>query len=319
MQLKICVASLFRACRHYPREMSVHILDVGLLDDDWRELVSAWSPLMNGARVLRHPVSGERFRQYRKWKGGVAAYARILLPDLLPDVECCLYADCDTFFIADPAELDDCAQGSCALYGHAIPRNNLEQLDLKWLRSEGVDLSAACYICSGFMVMNLGRFRDEKLSERCLAFLDEHPDSLTADQCAFNVACEGKIGLLPEGWGAFVDESMRNGYAKCVHFAGAVPWRIPNSWQFYCGDNRFFEVWFRFAEMFGGERGLARRYQPFLKTVRYRLVALLAYPILGFSAFTGLCPKRMKSRVAALRKRIEFNLPATVAKVVFDS
>ncbi len=317
MQLKICVASLFRACRHRPREMSVHILDVGLRDDDWCELVSVWRPLMNGACVLRHPVSGERFRQYRKWKGGVAAYARILLPDLLPDVECCLYADCDTFFVADPAELDDYAQGSCALYGHAIPRDNLERLDVRWLRSKGIDLNPECYICSGFMVMNLGKFRDERLGERCLSFLDEHPDSLTADQCAFNVACEGRIGLLPEGWGAFLDESLRNGYAKCVHFAGVVPWRIPDSWQFYCGENRFFGVWFRFAEEFCGEPGLVRRYQPFFKTIRCRLVALLAYPVLCLIAFSGLCPGRMKSRATALRKRIEFNLPATVARSVF--
>ena len=100
LQLKVAVASLLEASADTDRDIVIHVLDMGIGNDAWDELVEVWRGLFESVNFERHLIDESRFAGYRKWKGGLAAYARILLPELLCDVDYCLYADCDTFFVS---------------------------------------------------------------------------------------------------------------------------------------------------------------------------------------------------------------------------
>ena len=100
----------------------IHVLDVGIGNDAWDGLVNVWRRLSEAANFKRHLIDESRFVGYRTWKGGLATYARILLPELLCDVDYCLYADCDTFFVNGLEALDAYVGGELALYGHRIDK-----------------------------------------------------------------------------------------------------------------------------------------------------------------------------------------------------
>lgn len=317
LQLKVAVASLLVASADSDRNIVIHVLDVGIGNDAWDELVQVWRKLSESANFERHLIDESRFAGYRKWKGGLAAYARILLPELLRDVDYCLYADCDTFFVRGLEALDAYVGGELALYGHCIDRGPFGCDDVVWLKKRGYVLRSENYICSGFMIMNLARFRAESLSQGCLSFLDQNPDSFTADQCAFNVACQGKIGLLPNGWGCFLDEAFRAGFVDCLHFAGSVPWNPPTTWAFYCGDHKFFRLWYQFAEVFCGEHGIEKRYYPPKGAGLARFIARLVYPFLCVIALSGIYPRCFADHAKAIKMRVCNDLVEKVGKIVF--
>ena len=179
-----------------------------------------------------------------------AASFRLLLPELLPEMEAIVYMDCDIIVRQDIGVLfRDIQIGDN--YLAAVYEAPIEQ-QAERFRALGCDPNR--YFNSGFLVMNLAQMRQEKVSERlleaCKVSYLEFPD-----QDALNQVCQGRVlplspvydGIrtffIPKYKPDFVrqysealwEEVQRSG---TIHYTGGKPWnlftvRFADWWQTY--------------------------------------------------------------------------------------
>lgn len=223
----LCQSASDRACLRF------HILDVGLLARDrvaLRRMLGVAG--VAEAQIEFHSVSADPFFHLPQWRGSWGAYARLLLPDLLPNDDFVIYTDIDTLWLRDVAELWALRDNHHALW--AVPdgsgMKNLsggrkQQADLQTL---GVTVQPHDYFCSGLLLMNLRRLRQDNFVARAQAFLTENIARLRfPDQDLYN--CFYPIPetvLLDWRWGEF---SKAYGLRDClaprvIHYAHAAPW-----------------------------------------------------------------------------------------------
>jgi lipopolysaccharide biosynthesis glycosyltransferase len=119
----------------------------------------------------------------------VAAYLRLLLPDLLPDFEFCIYLDVDTLTLLDIKELMDCANTDFLVQGVRRPY-------YPYLSHLGFGIKSV-YINSGVLIMNLSAWRKSNITALSFALINEMRERIIhPDQDVLNIACADRIGCL---------------------------------------------------------------------------------------------------------------------------
>ena len=226
----------------------IYVLDCGIEDSAWEEFACALRTRFGESFGLhRVSVDMARFSALRGWTNdSKGAYARLLIPELLPEADWCVYADGDTLFTDDPLKLQGLWKGDCALMGH---QDDFDEKQVAWYREHSLAWHDDTHICSGFMLMNLEWFRAHGATDRCLELLKRHPDCPCVDQDALNVVCENRIKLLPDEWGVLA--YTLHGCAKggCLHYGGTPPWK---AWRPYARRHRILlssarRLWLLFA------------------------------------------------------------------------
>ena len=236
-----CVISMYSLMDHLPQDQSVHVhllCDETFCAQDQRmlDLLTARFPNL---RVLCRWVAEEAFdeRDFTDSLWSKATCYRLVLPELLGDVDRCLYIDADTLVVGDllplwetdmegfyiAGVLDDIAPVRAQTVGNHIP---------------GIQT----YVNAGVLFMNLKLMRADGVQDRLLARV---ADYLVVDQDLLNVECYGHIRLLPPGYncipGVRVDEP------KILHFLMRDylrPWKNRRA--------RGAEQWWRYAQEFAG-------------------------------------------------------------------
>jgi len=159
-------------------------------------------------------------------------YARFLLPSVFPDnVSKILYLDADLLVIDDLGPLWD-----TDLEG-AVLGAVLDGLDM-CLKSGKPGLEAVpnvrAYFNAGVLLIDLGRWRQERVSEKALEYMRQHPQSPYYDQDALNAVCDGLWKRLDSRWNCTnfyenmrilnMDRTQRPGI---LHFiCSDKPWKI---------------------------------------------------------------------------------------------
>jgi len=83
-----------------------HVLDGGIGDDLRNDLVERLQRVNQRTSVNWLGVDQEAFKDLPEWRGcGKMAWARLLLPRLLPNTEWVVYCDVDFLCLADVSEL----------------------------------------------------------------------------------------------------------------------------------------------------------------------------------------------------------------------
>lgn len=167
-----------------------------------------------------------------------AASLRLLLPELLPELDRVLYLDCDIIVRQDLARLweethlEDNYLG--AVYEAAI------EGQAERFRALGCD--PARYFNSGFLLMNLAGMRAHKVSERLLEAC-RVPYLEFPDQDALNQVCQGKVLPLSPLYNSirtFFIPKYRPDFERqygpglweqvqekgTVHYTGGKPWDL---------------------------------------------------------------------------------------------
>jgi lipopolysaccharide biosynthesis glycosyltransferase len=152
-----------------------------------------------------------------------------------------LYLDADIIVCDDIAPLQE-----KDLNGAAVGAV-LDCLDMKI--KTGVRLwtselpSVTNYLNAGVLLIDLEKWREDRIPEKAMDYLRKYPQSPLSDQDALNVACDGKWEQLNARWNVIDDltteilgTNIREGPA-IVHFAGPLkPWQVgvlhPNA-RFY--------------------------------------------------------------------------------------
>jgi lipopolysaccharide biosynthesis glycosyltransferase len=157
-------------------------------------------------------------------------YARLLIPHVLPTtVSRILYLDADLLVLDDLDPL-----WTIDLEGRPVAAV-LDVLDPLMKRGDPRLRTAPPvrdYFNSGVLLIDLTRWREERLSERAIEYLDRCPQSPFKDQDALNVACDGLWKKLDPSWNfqdhfhtniADIDDGER---PAIVHFVTSnKPWK----------------------------------------------------------------------------------------------
>jgi lipopolysaccharide biosynthesis glycosyltransferase len=212
-------ATLRRVLDHAGREYSLKIIAVDL----------------QAFEALRTDYGGSRM-----------AYARLLMPQLIAS-DFALYVDSDIVVQRDVAQLsmlpwpDDCQ----LLYAVADPKGPTFANDGMNCERLGIP-PAAPYFNSGWMWMNLGKWRQQDIAGKCADFTRRFPEEVKWwDQSVLNAVLWKNWQPLDAGWNTLVDHTLgrldlfpfplaRNVNA---HYLGPdKPWLAFNPYQQYFGS-----------------------------------------------------------------------------------
>lgn len=165
-----------------------------------------------------------------------AASYRLLLPELLPEIDKIIYLDCDIVVRQDLSQIfaqTDLGDNLLA----AVYEAPIERQAERWT---ALGCDPGKYFNSGFLVMNLRQMRLEKTSARLLDALNvsylEFPD-----QDALNQVCKGRVTalspvcnsirtfLLPQYKNDFVRQYSEEAWVAVqengtIHYTGGKPW-----------------------------------------------------------------------------------------------
>lgn len=158
------------------RDLVFHILDKGISREKVDFLLENLKRYDCKISVLditnEHQISG-----FKPYHGSTVPYARLLLPDLLPSVNQVIYSDVDILWLIDIAELWDSLDGNAVMHyvpPHPNAFHSERSIESDWLIKNGFQPKMERRFCSGMIVMNLQKFRAEKLHHQMLAVLDKN-------------------------------------------------------------------------------------------------------------------------------------------------
>lgn len=216
-------------------EIRFNVLDGGISDEVWLDFEEKVRAVHARSVFNRVKVDDARFAAFPEWNGkSRLTYARLLLPQILPDAEHVIYCDVDFLWRADIAELWPLRDARTIVQSVPDGTDDTERREGPWFAARGLAYSRERYFCAGLSIFNLRLFRELNVAERVLAFLDSHADVQFVDQSALNAIlggaplaeCVENIRMLPAKWqrlSRFVTaEDLKNGCA--IHYAGDTPW-----------------------------------------------------------------------------------------------
>ncbi len=269
--------ALTSALRHLPAggaPVRVYVLDGGMRPRTWARL--ARSLVTTGRKhdlVRLKPEMGRFAGLPQDWGSSVMTYARLALPELV-DEQRLIYLDADMVVQADLTPLAHLHLGDAMVA--AAP-----DVVTRTLGNEGLPVRELGlppddpYLQAGFLIIDLPRWRQEKVSERVLAYLHAWPKHARYwDQSALNVVLHRRWLALPANWNmpAWWADEGRGGChldGELLHFVGPhKPWLLGHDQGGSAG--RFFAEVRRTA--WGNWR--PNRLRQALKYAKYRLSQL---------------------------------------------
>lgn len=232
--------------------LAISVLDGGLRDDTFASIVEKVKGVHERTEFQRLRIDESLFAAFPEWAGNRMAYARLLLPELLPTTDHVVYCDTDYLWLTDVTELWRLRDDSVILQSSRDGASETERLESEWHKRNGFPFHPERYCCAGLSFYNLRLFRKEQVIRKIRDFLIAHPDVPFPDQTAMNVVLGERVRLLPQKWQRFSRDLANDDLAAgcAIHFAGEVPWREMGQWIYTITDSML--AWHRFNARLNG-------------------------------------------------------------------
>ena len=207
--------------------LSFYILDGGINDNNWKLLIQKIFTLHKQSKIERFIINDEMFSEYPDWHGNKMAYARLILPDLLTNVDWCIYCDVDFLWLCDISQLWNECDKHYALIGTKDGTDSTLEKEKLWFERNNYQFDPNKYFCSGLCLFNLKLFRELNLVHKIEEILKNHSDIQYPDQAALNIVTYGKTKLVSQKWQRFPEKVSQDDLDQgCViHHAGEIPWK----------------------------------------------------------------------------------------------
>ena len=180
-------------------QLNYHILIPQTLSQEDKDAIKALEKRFDNCKI-NFIVMGNEYGTFSTAKGRLSsvAYYRLSLPSVLPNVDKILWLDCDTLVRKDLTPL------------FSIDMTGLYFLGFQdYRRFKVFEHPDDRYVCSGILLMNLEKMREDNLEQKMKDFLVLHDkDADKQDQTAINSVGYDGIRFLPPEYGIF------NFYAK---------------------------------------------------------------------------------------------------------
>ncbi len=201
------------------------------------------------------------FESSEKKSWGTAMYYRLRLSSILPDERKCIYLDGDTIVKKDLSELYNINIDDYYVAGVADDRRALRKDYAEIIGMPNMDH----YICSGVLLWNLEKIRNENIEEKFDEFIHNKVDTEKVSECpdqdAINAVCFDKILDIPFKYDVMLHMGIDNPYESnysaqvcfsedewveginnpvVIHYTLAKPWK--NS------STPFYNDWLEYAK-----------------------------------------------------------------------
>lgn len=160
-------------------------------------------------------------------------YARFLIPMILPEeISRALYLDADVLVLEDLGPLCDLDLDG-ATVGAVLDERVTAHLQTGSTTLAGFPLPRVqSYFNAGVLLIDVPRWRRERVAEKAVGYLNRCPHSLYSDQDALNFACDGAWKRLDCRWNYFqidlkkpLADLNQDEHPGIVHFqGGSKPW-----------------------------------------------------------------------------------------------
>ena len=178
----------------------------------------------------------------------VAAYYRLLIPEIVPEYDKILYMDVDIIFRDDLFNIYQ----STDMDGYYVAGVSTPCSDITAYVERTIGMKIHDYICSGTLIINSKMMREADLVSEFKRVAGKK--WLYQDQDTLNIVCKGKIKTLPPSFGMVntihellldnkhgwysADEMQYALQSGILHYNGPKPWKqlCPNFdiwWQYY--------------------------------------------------------------------------------------
>jgi UDP-D-galactose:(glucosyl)LPS alpha-1,3-D-galactosyltransferase len=133
--------------------------------------------------------------------GSDAVYARLILPELLPDVPAVVYLDSDILFFRDIAEFWRLPLGGCAAI---VCKDEILRCLGNDSPAPDAERAGEPYFNSGLMLIDLDYWRRHGVVRQAIEFLARHGNACRFwDQTALNALLVGKVRYADARWNRF--------------------------------------------------------------------------------------------------------------------
>jgi lipopolysaccharide biosynthesis glycosyltransferase len=193
-----------------------------------------------GAQIEYLRVPDELMAGFPTAKFHYSCWYRILLPELLPEVDRILYLDCDIIVTDDLEPLWSTDLGERSF---AACINPLYRPMYKSVRRMGIT-DHRDYLNSGVLLLDLARLRQEGLAGQLRAYAALHPDNTCPEQDALSVLKRGEWLSLHPRWNlqtALLDRPRRKlpftsaQVSEAIERPAVVHFNGPfKPWQYHC-------------------------------------------------------------------------------------
>lgn len=178
---------------------------------------------------------------------GLAAYYRLFIESLFPNYHRVLYLDCDIVVLGDISKLYFTDLKGNMLAG-AVEQFVYHTPEFSNYTREALGVEPKDYINSGIIIMDLDKFRAEKIEDRFTDILNTFNFlSIAPDQDYLNFLCHNKILILPNEWNRTPIELEEEAKPLIAHFAlYKKPWQYDDVmfqeyfWE-YAKKSRFYD------------------------------------------------------------------------------
>ncbi len=248
----VCFTSLCANARGKCKYNIYCIVDSGV-NSAMRQLLQDCIPYPHKIQFIE--ITGEEIKHSDYWDRATSfqrsAMYRLLLPQVLPNLNKILYIDCDTIIAKDLCELDDIDIGDNLLGAvrEFSIAETIKQMPERFthIKEYGIDklIASARYFNSGVLIMNLKEFRRQNITHRALHLFETGPGFWCCDQDTLNIICAGKVTYISfrfNRWGQLNGDYLykfcrshgleaKDAYKDCsdftiLHFVGTKPWTI---------------------------------------------------------------------------------------------
>lgn len=214
-------------------------------------------------KIIIFELSNDNLTNARVNRYPMAAYYRLLLAELIPDVNRIIYLDGDTIIFTDLTEMINLEMNNNIILGF---------VDNSYKNAEEFGITTYKYVTSGVLLINLKKMRKENISKKFFEFIDNNKHKLKQeDQTVINIVLNGRIGLIPPKFGMwnFVkrDDLIKHNYygnkelnikaydekelikawklPSILHYVRAKPWKRKTSHT----HREFHEKWWNYAQL----------------------------------------------------------------------
>lgn len=179
------------------------------------------------SKISLYFISDENIQNFKRWgeNSSLATYLRLFIPDNLgPDVDKILYLDCDILCVGDIRPLFHENMNSAVVA--CAPDPWVGQKDNFIFRSKKIFgmpvylkfTKTNCYFNAGVLLIDLKKWRELKVSEKCLELI--HTKRLPFnDQDALNIVLLGQTKLIETRWnfiGTTNSTIFKKGLENCL-------------------------------------------------------------------------------------------------------
>lgn len=223
-------------------KLSYTILDGGLSSDFLNKLEKTLSLIHDSVRVNVFKINQDDFKDFPDWRGNKMAYARFLLPALLPRVSHVIYCDVDFLWLRDISILWNMRSDKDILLACHDPLVS-KTSEKEWFAAHGYKYVEEKYFCTGLLVMNLDLFRRNNVVQKVYTLLAKDK-FMFPDQGAMNVVLGEKVCIISNDWMTFTSCLTRSTCLNnlVLHYVNDVPWTRVH-WSAAISDARM--IWYR--------------------------------------------------------------------------